>query len=572
MQRYCLTVLILWLGLMSYQVDAEAGIQETFEDTTATWAVSQDIAGSGTITQSSIQVASGTYSALLQTAASDSIAALSSTNFSEPAAAHDWQERPGKWNWQRASVFVPSTTIAALQNNEYFTLAGFWASANPPNFSWYLRVRVGGQLSVAGVDSNGSVHEFLIYGSVPLDQWFELEIGLHSQAGNGVGRSFAVLIEGAFYGWYRQGRMASETYDRAAMGIISTDSPGSLTVYVDQWRTLTTDSFPDGPDSRSTANLQEQDYRNESGVQVQYDWSTWGNTPILDSAFGLYSANSRLQAGRNIDRMPSLSEGWGEIEIDWPNNTPPSCISNYCSAMIGFYKEVNREENLEIIPHADASGTFHLFFEAWLGGEGLPVVFAHWRIPNAAAAPGRNMLERGDIIRARWEIASATDLRVRASYYDASASVWFNDIIDHTFDATNVSNGEAQVNYFDGYHTASSITIDSPYYSIRRFKVGTLASSPMPVSGPTASPVRNYITTNSPTLTWSSISWASGYQVEVATDINFTQKVFTDYDLPVDALSVIVDPPLTEKRIYYWRVRALNSNSSWSQTQTFQYN
>jgi hypothetical protein len=240
--------------------------------------------------------------------------------------------------------------------------------------------------------------------------------------------------------------------------------------------------------------------------------------------------------------------------------------------MIGFYKEVNREENLEIIPHADASGTFHLFFEAWLGGEGLPVVFAHWRIPNAAAAPGRNMPERGDIIRARWEIANATHLRVRASYYDASASVWFNDIINHTFDATNVSNGEAQVNYFDGYHTAASITIDSPFYSIRRFKVGTLASSPTPVSDPTASPVRNYITTNSPTLTWSSISWASGYQVEVATDIDFIQKVFTDYDLPADTLSVIVDPPLTEKRIYYWRVCALNSNSAWSQTQTFQYN
>lgn len=47
MQRYCLTVLIFWLGLMSYQVDAEAGIQETFEDTTATWVVSQDTAGSG---------------------------------------------------------------------------------------------------------------------------------------------------------------------------------------------------------------------------------------------------------------------------------------------------------------------------------------------------------------------------------------------------------------------------------------------------------------------------------------------------------------------------------------------
>src|SRR5215207_6382337 len=130
MQRYCLTVLILWLGLMSSQVDAEAGIQETFEDTTATWAVSQDTAGSGTITQTSTQAASGIYSAALQTASSGSLALVRSNNFTDDASTHIYQERPGNWHWQRASVFIPSTTVAALQTGEYFTLAGYWASEN----------------------------------------------------------------------------------------------------------------------------------------------------------------------------------------------------------------------------------------------------------------------------------------------------------------------------------------------------------------------------------------------------------------------------------------------------------
>jgi hypothetical protein len=569
MQRYCLTVLILWLGLMSYQVDAEAGIQETFEGATATWAVSQDTVGSGAITQSSTQVASGIYSAALQTASSGSVALVRSDNFSDDASAHSYQERLGNWHWQRASVFIPSTTVAALQAGEYFTLAGYWASENPATFSWYLQVHQNGQLSVAGVDRDGVPREFLVYGSVPLDQWFELEIGLHTQAGPGVKRAFALLIDGEFYGWYRQGNMLNEVYDRAAMGILATNSSASLTVYVDQWHFMTTAALPDGPDLRSMANLQEQNYRNVNGVQVQFDWSTWGNTPVLDAAFGLYSANSRLQAGRNIDRMPSLNEGWGEIEIDWPNGIPPACISNYCSAMIGFRKEVNREENLEIIPYADENGVFSLVFEAWLGD---PIILASWPIPDSAVDPGRNMPEPGDIIRARWEVPSANHLRVRASYYDASAALWFDDIIDHTFDAAHISNGNTQVNYFDGYHTASSITIDSPYYSIRRFKVGAINT--YPISDQAALPVRNYITTASPTLTWSSISWATGYDVEVAKDPDFTQIIFADYSLPASTLSVTVTPALLEKGIYYWRVRARQLGGSppgWSLKESFRY-
>jgi hypothetical protein len=449
-------------------------------------------------------------------------------------------------------VYIPSATISKLGAGESVTLGGMWANSNPTTFGWYIRVSQNGSLSVLGY-ANGSQAEFPVYGTFPQNQWVDVELGLHSQGGQGVKRAFAFLLNGSFYGWYRQGNMANETYDRAALGILSTNSPDSLNVYVDQWRQMTTAALPDGADNRSIAVVQEQNYRTQNGIQVQYDWSTWQNEPNLHPTHGLYGGVGRLQAGRNIDRMPSVTNGWGEIEIDWPNGTPPNC-TGYCSAMVGFRKEVNREENLEIIPWADAGGTFYLVFEAWVPNG--PIILAQWRLPNAAATPSKNMPEPGDIIRARWEGVSSTQLRVMASYYDASSNAWFPNVIDHTFAATDM-NG---VNFFDGYHTASSITIDSIYYSIRRYKVGTLATYPgVVVPPPSNPPVRNYYTTLPIAISWNRLSWAVSYDVEVDNNANFDSPEFTAYHLGPSTFSASVTG-LSTDGLYYWRVRGKAAN------------
>ncbi|MBI5668835.1 MAG: hypothetical protein HZC41_12585 [Chloroflexi bacterium] len=558
---------IIWIS----PVSAAAGVLETFENSNISlWAVGRDTNINNGISRSSAQFAGGSYSALLHTAGANQKAALYAT-YNEPATAHQWNERPGTWHWQRASVYLPSATVGRLSGNEYLTLAGMYASANASTYGWYLRVGANGALSVVGTPQNASATVFNVYGTFPTNRWVEVEIGLHSQNGPGVKRAFAFLIDGQFYGWYRQGRLTEETYSRAAFGILSTNSPDSLDVYVDQWRSATTFRFPDGPDNRSTANLQEQDFRTVSGVQVQYDWSTWTNNLTLHPTYGLYSANNRLQAGRNLDRMPSVANGWGEIEIDWPNGTPPNCINNYCSAMIGFRKEINREENLEIIPHANANGIFYLWFEAWTGG---PVKLAEWRIPDAQAAPGRNMPEPGDIIRARWEQVSSTQLRVRASYYDASAGTWFRDVIDHTFNATRIVDpGDAShvVNYLDGYHDAASITIDSPYYSIRRFRVGTLATYAEPaVTTPTplTPPDQSTSAITRPTFQWTSVPGAAAYELLLDTVNPPAATVYrgasTSYEPPA---------PLLNGHTYSWQVRALDGSnvpSAWSSVQTVQ--
>ncbi len=442
-------------------------ILEPFEQTETNWVVSRDSSGSGSVTRSNTFAAAGTYSARLATTSGGSASVR--VNFSAPTGS--WGEHPGVWHWQWSQVYLPSATVAQLGASEYLTIAGFWSNGNS-NKGWYLRVRQGGEMYAYGYNPSGNAIEFRLYGTFPTDQWVNLEAGLHSQNGPGVKRAFSFLINGNFYGWYHQGNMTNETFDRIAMGILSTNSSDALNVYVDQWRVLTTNQFPGGTDNRSTANLQEQDYRTLSGVQWQIDWSTWEWDLRLQATHGLYSASNRLQSGRNLEKMPTLNSGWGEIEIGWPNGTPVTNPNSYFGPMLGFRKDIALEENLEVIPIGAGNGNVNLTFEAWVNGG--PQIFTQWPLPLASIGGGSHIPEQGDIIRVRWEQLSGNQLNVKASYYDASTATWYTDIINHTVTLTNIGG----INFTDGWHTASSITIDSSAYSIRRFKVGTLETYP----------------------------------------------------------------------------------------------
>lgn len=447
---------------------------EDFEGPIAQWLVQQQAAG-GSIAPSTTHAASGALAARASTSSSGATAYLYTT-YSDPASARTWGERPGVWRWQRARIYLPASTVAQLGANDALTLAGLWPSAQSGTHGWWLQVRRDGALYVRGYDADGVQRVFNVYGAFPLDQWVDLEVGLHSQSGPGVKRAFAFLVNGSYYGWYHQGHLTTETYDRAAFGILATTTANPLQVYVDDWQAMTTAPLPGGPDSRPTTTVQEIDYTQRSGNRWQIDWSTWGNDLRMDAQEGLYSANIRLQSGMNLDRMPELTTGWAEIEIGWPQGTPNKSPTSYFGPMVGFRKEIAVEENLEIIPIGYGGGAVRLSLEAWLNGG--PVIMAEWPMPLASIG-GTHIPEPGDIIRARWDAAQpAGYLRVRASYYDASAGTWYNNIIDHTFNANAVTNNGVTVNFNDGYHKASSITIDSPSYSIRRFKAGTTATVP----------------------------------------------------------------------------------------------
>jgi bacillolysin len=85
-----------------------------------------------------------------------------------------------------------------------------------------------------------------------------------------------------------------------------------------------------------------------------------------------------------------------------------------------------------------------------------------------------------------------------------------------------------------------------------------------------AAPERNYYTTP-PTLTWTGISWATGYELEIAPNAAFTgsdKQVFGPGTL---SYTVPAQPPGLKQR-YWWRVRALKGSAApgpWSAVESF---
>lgn len=76
-----------------------------------------------------------------------------------------------------------------------------------------------------------------------------------------------------------------------------------------------------------------------------------------------------------------------------------------------------------------------------------------------------------------------------------------------------------------------------------------------------AVPTRNYFTDNTPTLTWGQITWATGYEVQVDNEADFSDPEFHDDTLTSGDLSVTTTT--LRDCTYYWRVRAKRANDTW---------
>jgi hypothetical protein len=73
-------------------------------------------------------------------------------------------------------------------------------------------------------------------------------------------------------------------------------------------------------------------------------------------------------------------------------------------------------------------------------------------------------------------------------------------------------------------------------------------------------------------LSWTPVSWALGYEVQIASRSNFSQPEYQNNTLAANTLSLTVSTPLPNGT-YYWRVRAKKSATSWgswSSAGTFQ--
>jgi hypothetical protein len=74
-------------------------------------------------------------------------------------------------------------------------------------------------------------------------------------------------------------------------------------------------------------------------------------------------------------------------------------------------------------------------------------------------------------------------------------------------------------------------------------------------------PPLNYVTTDQPTLTWTALSWASSYQVQVATTTAFTTLEFNQV---VSGATQVTIPPenALPEGIHYWRVRGCTTTTT----------
>jgi hypothetical protein len=73
-------------------------------------------------------------------------------------------------------------------------------------------------------------------------------------------------------------------------------------------------------------------------------------------------------------------------------------------------------------------------------------------------------------------------------------------------------------------------------------------------------PARNDFRTDSPTLTWSIIDWATRYQVEIDNNADFLSVNYV-FNSPDNGLSLQVGP--LAAGIFYWRVRGQHADGSW---------
>jgi uncharacterized repeat protein (TIGR01451 family) len=82
-------------------------------------------------------------------------------------------------------------------------------------------------------------------------------------------------------------------------------------------------------------------------------------------------------------------------------------------------------------------------------------------------------------------------------------------------------------------------------------------------------PLTNYYTTNTPTLTWNNITWATQYEIQVDSSSNFTAPL--EFTITVSASNLSVTTTALAEGTHYWRVRAINGTTlgAWSSTALF---
>jgi hypothetical protein len=92
----------------------------------------------------------------------------------------------------------------------------------------------------------------------------------------------------------------------------------------------------------------------------------------------------------------------------------------------------------------------------------------------------------------------------------------------------------------------------SPWSDVRSISITSAANT---------APPRNRFQTSTPTLSWSAVTWATGYEIQVDNNSTFTSPEYSSGLLPAGTLSQTTGP--LADGTYYWRARARRADGAW---------
>ena len=194
---------------------------------------------------------------------------------------------------------------------------------------------------------------------------------------------------------------------------------------------------------------------------------------------------------------------------------------------------------------------------------------------NVPTAPGGHIgqwMSKGDINNDGW-----MDIMCGATIYLNQGNANFIEVYDQLlpyiggitgYDADDLDNDEdSDLFQLDAVGSGSARSILNIFRNIRQFVTAT--PLPYPAAPLLAAPADgSMVGNNSPTLSWNSVSTAISYELEVATDSNFSYRIFLKTDIHPTFCKV---DGLDNDTTYYWRVRAYNTRGAgaWSAVRNF---
>jgi hypothetical protein len=145
-------------------------------------------------------------------------------------------------------------------------------------------------------------------------------------------------------------------------------------------------------------------------------------------------------------------------------------------------------------------------------------------------------------------------LNTMGSSYDTVLSVWTGNGLGALT--------QAGCNDNTGALKTSALTVntmpDVTYFIRVSSKGGSLSNLTFNMSAASAagvSPLRNYFTISTPTLTWNRVVGATQYRVQISDSSTFAVLMYPTVVVPASQLSIDTDP--LPEGVYYWRVSAV---------------